>query len=441
MKKIKTAVQQILHSEKRNNLFSLTFHHFPVWPYYRMYFYYTLMYEKGILDASGSPIRFSWEYIRRLFDLFNIAKLFKKSDYFILEHARFDQDKKDIYTEEISAYLGKEKCSFFSYSEKGDVGKGSRVLYLDLLKIVSKIFSRPLSYLIRHSYFDTAYVAFLEDLEITDTARYQKQYKRYYIEWVIQYYFYRMLLRRKQVKRVILVVSYYNMPLVCAAKKLGIEVVEMQHGVISAYHLGYHFPYTQGDCFPDKLLLFGDYWKEVAAYPRRVKLGISGNTFIAMPEEVSFDKERDTILVISQATIGEKLQTLILNNREALEVYQIYFKLHPSEFNEMQRRYQGLMTMPNVSLIRTEQTVEQLQLRCMYQIGIYSTAIYEGIEKQCKTLLLEETGIEYMASLIQREIVKTVDYDDDIVAVMQTMSIPKKIRFFEPFHREQEVLG
>jgi hypothetical protein len=41
-----------------------------------------------------------------------------------------------------------------------------------------------------------------------------------------------------------------------------------------------------------------------------------------------------------------------------------------------------------------------------YQIGVFSTAIYEGLTLNCKTVLLDFPGVEYMEYLIEEDIVK-----------------------------------
>ena len=37
-----------------------------------------------------------------------------------------------------------------------------------------------------------------------------------------------------------------------------------------------------------------------------------------------------------------------------------------------------------------------------FQAGVFSTALYEGIEFNCKTILLDLPGIEYMDSFIEK---------------------------------------
>ena len=64
---------------------------------------------------------------------------------------------------------------------------------------------------------------------------------------------------------IFVVVSYENLAIVAAAKSLGIQAIELQHGTITDYHLGYSYPEKtrlNGEIpyFPDKILTFGDYW-------------------------------------------------------------------------------------------------------------------------------------------------------------------------------------
>src|SRR5699024_9369624 len=56
-----------------------------------------------------------------------------------------------------------------------------------------------------------------------------------------KYDYYTKLFIKRKPEKVYLVVSYSHTPIVAAAKKLGIETIEFQHGVITDYHFGYNF--------------------------------------------------------------------------------------------------------------------------------------------------------------------------------------------------------
>lgn len=68
----------------------------------------------------------------------------------------------------------------------------------------------------------------------------------------------RFLKKQKGLKQVFLSVSYTNFGMVIACKKTGIQVIEMQHGVINEHHYGYSYAYSPNfNQFPDYLLTFG----------------------------------------------------------------------------------------------------------------------------------------------------------------------------------------
>lgn len=431
--RIKNLVNSILNAEKVNQIYDFKFKDFSVWSYYRMYFYYKYAKDIGVLDESSSSLKLSFIYLFKILKMLNIYKLLKKNKYLILEHPRSNKDGYDIYTDDLVGVLGKENCSFFSFSQGGISNKKNNVILLDLLKIISKVASKLLYKLVKKDYFSNNYSNFLQELHIEDIRTYDSHYKRYYIEFVIQYYFYYYVLKLKKIDKAFVTIYYLNLPLVIACKNLKIEVIEIQHGVISKYHLGYHFPYYETDFFPDKIMFFSEYWQDVASYPKNAKQIVIGNSHLFTNQKDQIKKNKNTILIISQATIGKKLEKFIMFNIKFLNEYKIYFKLHPNEFNDKESKYKELLNINNVSVVTNEYTVNDLQNICEFQIGIYSTAIYEGIEKECKTILLKDTGIEYMDDLIEKNMVKSIDYAESLLDAMQNVSKPRKIIFFDKF--------
>lgn len=70
---------------------------------------------------------------------------------------------------------------------------------------------------------------------------------------------YKFFKKRPDLKQVFLTVSYTNFGLIKACKELGIQVIEIQHGVINAEHYGYNYFYTPQQCqYPDFLLTLGN---------------------------------------------------------------------------------------------------------------------------------------------------------------------------------------
>jgi len=70
---------------------------------------------------------------------------------------------------------------------------------------------------------------------------------------------YKFFKKRPDIKHVFLTVSYTNFGLIKACKELGIQVIEIQHGVINTEHYGYNYFYTPQKCqYPDFLLTLGN---------------------------------------------------------------------------------------------------------------------------------------------------------------------------------------
>ena len=60
----------------------------------------------------------------------------------------------------------------------------------------------------------------------------------------------------------------------------------------------------------------------------------------------------------------------------------------------------------------------ELMAKSNYQIGAFSTAIYEGLMFNCKTFIVDVPGTEYLNDLIEKGYVfKISDVDDLILAV------------------------
>jgi hypothetical protein len=217
---------------------------------------------------------------------------------------------------------------------------------------------------------------------------------------------YGLLLRRLRPKEVVLTVAYWMAPLTAAARDLGIPVTEVQHGVMTRYHLGYSYPGRKEPpaYFPDRFLSWGPYWTESMPFP--------------LPPEavtvVGFDHFRATreryrqvakipgrIVVISQGAIGPRLADLIWRNRAALEGYDVVYKLHPGEYDRW-RSYEALVGLSGLKNVRIEKAADLYPLlaEAEYLIGVFSTAIFEGFAFGCKAILCDLPGIEYMEGLI-----------------------------------------
>lgn len=234
------------------------------------------------------------------------------------------------------------------------------------------------------------------------------------LKFKVNYRLYRTLFQRLQPKRLMVVVSYAYGDAIKAAKDLGIETVEIQHGTFSRYHMGYSYPgSTRGlEYFPDSFLAWGRFWRDMEVLPLPPEaVQISGFPYFNGLKDscASIVRNDKRVVVLSQGALGSKIADQVYALREVLSDFEIVYKLHPGEFARWQdyESLRKLAEQPNVRVAKQENLYELLA-GAGYQIGVFSTAVYEGIGFGCRTLLLDLPGVEYMVDLVDQGLASLV---------------------------------
>lgn len=226
---------------------------------------------------------------------------------------------------------------------------------------------------------------------------------------------YRMLLKRRQIKTVYVVVGYFHQHIVGAARDLGIRVVELQHGVISPYHLGYSYPgRPEVADQPDELWCFGSYWTDVADLPAGMKAEVVGASFISplSPAELAA-KDPRLVVFLSQGTIGPALLEYAGALASARPDLDVAFHLHPSERSTD-------YVLPAGVRLSTDNTLAVLA-SATYQVGVSTTALFEGMLLGCRTAVADLPGHEYLAPTIARGDSVLISSPDALAPALDTL--------------------
>lgn len=232
--------------------------------------------------------------------------------------------------------------------------------------------------------------------------------------------------------RVILeVVHYADLPLLLnqLARQRGIPVVELQHGVIGPVHLAYRAaPGRQAPGFPDYFASFGDWWTRrtpgfVVAQGRCRDIGWS-----SLEQRIKKSIRPKThgahrLLFLSQASIGREL------TRWAVQVasdcpanWCIRLKLHPGEQDGWRARYPWLADAESRCLLEVappEAKLDEELVAAAMQVGVYSTALYEGIAFGCPTLVAGLPGAEQLGPLVEEGVALWCHNANDISAALK----------------------
>ncbi|MBN2342983.1 MAG: hypothetical protein JXX29_13015 [Deltaproteobacteria bacterium] len=437
---IKTVCEKIWSLESSRDLFNLRIQNVPIWPLIRMSMYYRICTQTGIFSTPHSErvtvrdaLAFAQNSIRAPFRPAHRNTAQKK--YLVFDHprkVRVNDEYQDIYTSALLQTLPAEETEVYENWYSGHhlmPNTGNRNVLDDLAVGAAFAQLRPVRFTpeerqristIENDLKEAFGQSFPLKKKIAREIRHHKFCVRYFTR----------LLTKKKPERIFLVVSYswYKRALITAAKKLGIESVELQHGTFSPYHLGYNFPQASltVECFPNRFFSFGDYWNRLARLPISAdKITTFGfahfHTQLANLPKTERDGKR--ILFISQGVIGKQLAKLCGALALALPDYRIAYKLHPGEYTLWKTDYPALVEaskQPNIEIVDNNNSgLYEEFARATYMIGVFSTAIYEGLALGCKTFVVDLPGVEYMDGLVENKMVIKVQSAENIVDHIQ----------------------
>lgn len=232
---------------------------------------------------------------------------------------------------------------------------------------------------------------------------------------------YRRLLKRVSPEIAFVVVGYGRETFIEACSEADIPVVELQHGTIDKYHLGYSFPGDREKQYaPDFLFTFGPEWTNGVELPiDKENVYPVGYQYLEQEYNQYQDTEsREELVFISQGTIGERLSRLATELAKNLrEGITITYKLHPGEYDRWRGEYPWLQES-NVNVVTDEVPLYVLLSRASTQVGVYSTAIYEGLRFETPTVLVDANGISHMERLVSKHDVPVVSSADELETVL-----------------------
>ncbi len=197
-----------------------------------------------------------------------------------------------------------------------------------------------------------------------------------------------------------------NQAFVAGARDTGARVVELQHGFISRFHLGYSWP-GRPDVpnTPDQLWCFGAYWPETTPLAAGVKTRVIGAPYVReLAQKTSGRRLPNRVVFTSQGVIGEKLLGLALETARRRPDLEVIFRLHPNEaLRDYETRLATIAPLPdNFSVSHRTPNIFALLAETWVQVGAFSTTLFEGMALGTRTVVVDLPGSEYMIPAINR---------------------------------------
>jgi hypothetical protein len=408
-------VQHIINVEKEIGLLDQKSENYSwEWAAHRMEFYYLIAKEAGILDQAhddSNTVSNFGGFLRTLkYTIRSPFVSFQRGTTVVIPHKRKVlykgkmQDLNSLFVQNEIQQNEEVEVWDLPYNNEHKI-KGRDIYYLDLISIAGRI----------GSIFGNLYVnkrvtslANIIEEKLQIKVDLIKHISRASAQFRVKKFLFKLLLKIKAIKEIYVVIAYGHTALIEAAKELSIPVIELQHGVINKFHFGYHYPHvSKSDYFPDQLWVWHEMWKNSAYFPvSDPKIKVNKNNHLErFKQKCSSVNEENSVLIISQGTIGKELSDYILKNCNNLNSFKIYYKLHPGEFKSSEN-YKSLIELSkqsNVEIIKDEMSIYDLFARVKVVIGVYSTALYEAHYFEKNIYIAPITGSEYMREFLKEE--------------------------------------
>lgn len=379
-----------------------------------------------------------------------IAKDSKKK-YLIYSTSRFvaiEGEKKQLYYyKNIIDFYGRENClividteedkSLYDYDYSIQEIKNS--FYLNFVFLNNAPLKRDLKMTFKILEYSKKFKSYeLQNIKIA--------FQLFFDEYVIFNEFIKLY---ENLQNCLLDGHYHREGLIFGLKENNVICIDTQHGLISKNDIFYVFPelikeHTPKMLFPEKMFVWGLYWKEVLLNGFEFKehqisvLGDYPYTNIELNSIEGFKRLKESagkhkivILICSQTSLHDyfKSYCLFLSNeivKERIDAF-IIFKPHPGESIEI---YNDLKELKNVQLTRID--VRALFSFCNIQISAYSTTLVEGLRYNLKTFSLKiEICADYIEEFFKNGISKPLELNQTPFESLDTIN-SKKNDFFEP---------
>lgn len=437
---LKELRDKFIETEEKYNLFENEYNGMKYWAYIRDRFYFALQDE--ILNFKKGDSK--WEkissfqkvktFMRMLYlSLFkNPLFIAKKSDVLIFSGSRRilkDEKDFDIYFDYL---IDKSEFSYFmieDYLQGNNYNKPhtEHIAFMDFLYVLQKflnIFSKK--YQINE--IEKIINIFNESFNVKiKTKVIYKIFNNLYIEHKYFRNIYRAILNRIKPQILIETVSYGTWKHIFneEAKKLNVKLVELQHGTMGKTHINYNFAGIKNlSSYPEYIFTFGNYWRETTDFPIKDEniINCGFPHFEAQISEYQKENDKTTILFISQIPVAEELIKLAteLNNKLNHHEYHIIYKLHPAEYKIKKSPYDKLYNSTIEVVNNNNKDLYWYFAQADVQVGVYSTAIYEGLGFDLNTFIVKAYGSERMNDLIINKYANLIESSDEIINLIKT---------------------
>jgi len=373
--------------EQNYDVEDISYKHEKVWPYLRLVY--------GFKTTSSSKHTFSKQaynkrLIKRLVDIstsmfYGFSKFFQDYEYIIYGNTDGKKEINGLYHDRLAEglmhELGHDKVLFIEQLNKDSFYPSHKLHHKNT---VSYSFIELLSALISRLYFYNNYKNDALD-KINKDLGLKVNYALILKQFMASVYLNNLVLKIYKPK-VVFITNYTQKAVIKAAKDLGIEVIELQHGVINKHHHGYNIKkQIDADFYPDAILTTGKteqtFFSEDSAYIQDTKKIYPVGSYYIDWMNQNFDKSliskrfnhfQKIVCVTLQWTVAKEMIAFIDDIASIEE--NILFILIPRVASDLST-YQNDR---NNIIILKEYNCYEILMSCDFHITSYSSCGYEA---------------------------------------------------------------
>lgn len=248
--------------------------------------------------------------------------------------------------------------------------------------------------------------------------------------FIEEFAFYNTLFAGQKTKKCFFCTHYHREGLIAAAVANGIEIIELQHGLIAENDLYYVYPEyvtqaTKHTLFPDKLLLFGEYWRQVLlrGSERKPEDCLAIGDYSYSTERPETEKE-NVIFIGAQKNMAQPYVDYVKSQLKRLETdyhdWRIKLKMHPLE--KQVKLYQ-MIDHPQFELVGNDGDLHSLLAECRIQISIYSTTFFDSLGMNVVNLSLQNYTeySDYARDMIKENVAFPLEIDQDPIVLYESI--------------------
>lgn len=233
-------------------------------------------------------------------------------------------------------------------------------------------------------------------------------------------------------EKALVICHYHKEGEILAMKRAGVEVIELQHGLISTEDIFYVYPpkvapVVERALFADQIWTYGAYWKETLAQgveysPKQTQVigYYHFDTGDVDPEIMEKGKQakadgKPLILFTTQTFLHEPfieyIQWLHADLKVKGQKAYIWVKNHPNEQREI---YAAIEALENVETVTGD--LKSMFRVCDYHVSIYSTTLYDALrEGKQNFALYVESCADYVETVLNSGVAQRVNMKENLL--------------------------